>query len=123
MATTRKKSPGVRAVGRYLRVSPRKARVVADMIRGKDVEEAMNILSFVPRRACKVIEKVLTSAVANAETSPDIEDPDALYIREIMVDGGPVLKRYRPRAMGRATMIRKRTSHITIVLDERRSGR
>ncbi len=109
-----------RAVLRYARISPRKARVVADMIRGKDVDEAFIILKFTPKKAARIIEKLLKSAVANAEASPDIVDVDSLYISKICVDEGPMLKRIRPRAMGRAYLIRKRTSHITIELDERR---
>ncbi len=110
----------VKAVLRYARISPRKARVVADMIRGKDVEEAFNILRFTPKRGARIIEKLLKSAVANAEASPDIEDVDALYVKRIYVDQGPMLKRIRPRAMGRAYLVRKKLSHITIELDERR---
>ncbi len=110
----------VKAVLRYARISPRKARIVADMIRGKDVEEAFNILRFTPKKGARIIEKLLKSAVANAEASPDIEDVDALYIKSIYVDQGPMLKRIRPRAMGRAYLIRKRLSHITIELDERK---
>ncbi len=109
-----------RAVLRYARISPRKARVVADMIRGKDVEEALTILRFTPKKAARIIEKLLRSAIANAEVSPDIVDVDALYVSKIYVDQGPMLKRIRPRAMGRAYLIRKKTSHITIELDERR---
>ncbi len=110
----------VKAVARYMRISPRKVRVVADLIRGKDLEDALRILSFSPKRASGVLEKVLKSAVANAEVAPHIEDVDALYVKAIYVDGGPVLKRIRPRAMGRAYLIRKRTSHITVVLDEKK---
>jgi len=110
----------VKAVARYVRVSPRKARAVADLIKGKDLEEALRILTFTPKRAARVLEKVVNSAVANAEVSPEIEDVNALYIRSIFVDQGPMLKRYRARAIGRACMIRKRTSHITVILDERR---
>lgn len=110
----------VRAILRYARISPRKARVVADLIRGKDVDEAFTILQFTNKKAARIIEKLLKSAVANAEASPDIEDVDALYIKRIYVDQGPMLKRIRPRAMGRAYLVRKKLSHITIELDERR---
>ncbi len=110
----------VKAILKYARISPRKARVVADMIRGKDVEEALNILRFTPKKGARIIEKVLKSAIANAEVSPDIEDVDALYVKSIYVNEGPMLKRIRPRAMGRAYLIRKRLSHITIELDERK---
>ncbi len=109
-----------RAILRYARISPRKARVVADLIRGKSVDEAFTILKFTPKRAARIIEKLLKSAVSNAERSPDIVDVDALYIKTIYVNEGPTLKRIRPRAMGRAYLIRKRTSHIHIELDERR---
>ncbi len=110
----------VKAVARYVRISPRKARVVADLIRGKDLEDTLRILTLSPKRGAKVMEKVVRSAVANAEVSPEIEDVDALYVKEIYVNGGPTWKRIRPRAMGRAYLVRKRTSHITVVLDERR---
>jgi len=107
----------VRARLRFARLAPRKARLVADLIRGKGSEEALNILSFTKKAAAKIIMKLLKSAVANA-TQKKTVDIDRLYIKKITVDQGPTLKRYQPRALGRATMIRKRTSHITIVLDE-----
>jgi large subunit ribosomal protein L22 len=90
---------------------------VADLIRGKRSEEALNILSFTKKAAAKMILKLLKSAVANATQKKTI-DIDRLFIKKITVDQGPTMKRYQPRALGRATMIRKRTSHITIVLDE-----
>jgi large subunit ribosomal protein L22 len=105
------------ARARYIRISPRKARLVADMIRGKPAEAASKILLFTPKSAARVLKKVLGAAIANAEHKGDI-DVDTLYVKKIFVDQGPTWKRYRPRAMGRATLIRKRTSHITIVLDE-----
>ncbi|RLA93079.1 MAG: 50S ribosomal protein L22 [Deltaproteobacteria bacterium] len=105
------------ATARYIRISPRKARYVADLIKGKKVEEALDILTFTPRKASSIISRVLKSAVANASQNESI-DVDTLYIKKIFVDGGPILKRFRPRAMGRANRIRKRTSHITVVLDE-----
>ena len=105
------------AVARYIRMSPRKVRYVADLVRGKKVEEALDILTFAPRRASPVIFRLLKSAIANAGQNESI-DVDTLYIKKIFVDGGPTLKRFRPRAMGRATTIRKRTSHITVVLEE-----
>lgn len=108
----------IRARLRFVRLSPRKARLVADLIRGKGSEEALNILSFTKKAAAQVILKLLKSAIANA-TQKKTTDIDRLYIKKITVDQGPTWKRYTPRAMGRATMIRKRTSHITIVLDER----
>jgi len=98
-------------------MAPRKARLVADLIRGKKSEEALNILTFTPKSAARTIVKLLKSAVANA-TQKKI-DVDRLYVKTIMVDQGPTMKRFMPRALGRATTIRKRTSHITIVLDER----
>jgi large subunit ribosomal protein L22 len=107
----------VRARLRFARLGPRKARLVADLIRGKRSEEALNILSFTKKAAAKMILKLLKSAVANATQKKTI-DIDRLFIKKITVDQGPTMKRYQPRALGRATMIRKRTSHITIVLDE-----
>ncbi len=108
----------IRAKLRFVRLSPRKARLVADLIRGKGSEEALNILSFTKKAAARVILKLLKSAISNA-TQKKTTDIDRLYVKKITVDQGPTWKRYTPRAMGRATMIRKRTSHITIVLDER----
>jgi len=105
------------ARARHIRISPFKARLVADLVRGKPVEQALQILSFTPKAAAPLIKKVLNSAVANAENKGDI-DVDTLYVKTILVDGGPVWKRFQPRAMGRATPIKKRTSHITIVLEE-----
>jgi len=107
----------VRARGKYLRVAPRKARLVVDMIRGKQVGKALNELKFTPKKAARIVYKVVSSAVANAEQRADV-DIDALYVKRIFVDEGPTQKRWRPRAMGRATRILKRTSHVTVVLDE-----
>ena len=107
----------VRAVTRYVRISPRKARLVTELIKGKPVEEALTILRFVPKKAASLVDKTLRSALANAEQNPNI-DEDTLYIKRIFVDGGPTMKRWRARAMGRATKIIKRTSHITVILDE-----
>jgi len=107
----------VKAKLKFTRIAPRKARLVADLIRGKKSEEALNILTFTPKAAARIIVKLLKSAVANA-TQKKI-DVDRLYVKTIMVDQGPTMKRFMPRALGRATTIRKRTSHITIVLDER----
>ena len=106
-----------RAVARYVRVSPRKIRLIMDEIRGSSVEEALNRLTFLPQKGAMVLKKLIDSAVANAQQSPDV-DVDSLYIKRIFADEGPTLKRYRPRAMGRATRIRKRTSHLTVVLEE-----
>ena len=107
----------VRAVGKYLRVSPQKVRLVADLVRGKKVGDALTILKFLPKKSGRLINKTLRSAVANAENTQSI-DVDTLFIKTILVDEGPRLKRWRPRAMGRATRIIKRTSHITMVLAE-----
>jgi large subunit ribosomal protein L22 len=108
----------VRAVGKYLRVSPYKVRLVADLVRGKKVDEALTILKFLPKKGGRLINKTLRSALANAENARTI-DVDTLFIKVILVDEGPKLKRWRPRAMGRATRILKRTSHITMVLAEK----
>jgi large subunit ribosomal protein L22 len=106
------------AVTKYLRLSPRKARLSADLIRGKQVEEALSILSHTPKAAAKVISKVVRSALANATQNQRI-DVDTLFVKTIFVNQGPTLKRFRARPMGRAGRIRKRTSHITVVLSER----
>ncbi|MBW2721446.1 MAG: 50S ribosomal protein L22, partial [Deltaproteobacteria bacterium] len=105
-----------KAVTRYVRISPRKARLVTELIKGKPVEEALTILRFVPKKAARLVDKTLRSALANAEQNPNI-DVDTLYIKRIFVDGGPTMKRWRARAMGRANKIIKRSSHITVVLD------
>ena len=105
----------VRAEAKYVRVSPRKARLVVDHIRGKSVDEARAILAHTPRAAAVPVLKVLESAIANAEHNHELL-PDELRIHQVMVDEGPTIKRFRPRALGRATQIRKRTSHITINL-------
>ena len=108
----------VKARLKFARISPRKARLVADLVRGKRSEESLNILTFTKKAAAKIIIKLLKSAIANATQKKTI-DIDRLYIKQITVDQGPTMKRFQPRALGRATMIRKRTSHINIVLDER----
>ncbi|MDZ4179803.1 MAG: 50S ribosomal protein L22 [Coriobacteriia bacterium] len=107
-----------RAVARYVRVSPRKARLVVDLIRGKSIGEAAAILKFTPRAAAEVVEKVLMSAVANAEKNLKIKAED-LYVATTFVDEGPTLKRIRPRAQGRAFRIDKRTSHVTVIVKRR----
>ena len=107
-----------KAKGRYIRVAPRKARLVIDLIRGQYTDEALSALQFTPKRASKIVEKVLKSAIANAEQSAEV-NVDNLFVSKATVDGGPSLKRFRPAAMGRATRILKRTSHITIELDEK----
>jgi large subunit ribosomal protein L22 len=108
----------VRARLRFAHLGPRKARLVADLIRSKGSEEALNILSFTKKAAAKIIKKLLKSAIANATQKKTI-DIDRLYVKKITVDQGPTMKRFQPRALGRATSIHKRTSHITIVLDEK----
>ena len=107
----------VRAVARFVRISPRKIRLVMDRIRGKKVEEALNILSFAPQKGARILRKLLNSAVANALENSGL-DVDTLYVRRVYADEGPILKRWRPRAQGRATRIRKRTSHLTVILEE-----
>ena len=106
-----------RAVGKYIRVSPQKARLVADVVRGMEVDQAITTLKFMPKKAAAILRQVIESAVANA-TQDDQVDVDNLIVKNIFIDGGPSLKRIRPRAMGRATRIIKRTSHITVILDE-----
>jgi large subunit ribosomal protein L22 len=108
----------VRAQAKYIRQSPYKVRRVLDLVRGLPVDEARNVLVFTNRRAAGTIKKVLDSAVANAEHNHAL-DGDELFVAEAYADEGPTLKRYRPRARGRATRIRKRTSHITIVVAEK----
>ncbi|MCZ6506627.1 MAG: 50S ribosomal protein L22 [Acidobacteria bacterium] len=106
---------------RYLPGSPQKVRLVVNMIRGKDVQEAANILTFSKKRAARSVKKLLESAIANAENRDEQVDIDRLYVKEIFVDGGPVLKRLRPQPMGRAFRIIKRKSHITLRLDTRKA--
>ena len=106
------------AVAKYLRLSARKARLSADLIRGKRVEEALHILSFTPKAASKVVSKVVHSALSNARQNKSI-DVDTLFVKTVFVNQGPTLKRFRPKPMGRAGRIRKRTCHITVVLSER----
>lgn len=110
-----------KAVAKSVRIAPRKARLVIDLIRGKEVGEAIAILRHTQRGASPVVEKLINSAVANAEHNYEM-DPDNLYISEAFVNEGMTLKRFRPRAQGRATQINKRTSHITVVLSEKKEG-
>ncbi|MCB0870730.1 MAG: 50S ribosomal protein L22 [Solirubrobacterales bacterium] len=105
----------VRATSKYVRVSPRKARLVADQVRGKHIDDARSLLQFSPRSVADDISKVIESAAANAENNHDLIG-DEMIVAEIRVDEGPTLKRFRPRAMGRATPIHKRTCHISVVL-------
>ena len=106
-----------KAVGKYIRISPQKARLVADVVRGMGVDKALTTLRFMPKKGAGILRKGIESAVANATQDEHI-DVDNLYIKKIFIDGGPSLKRISPRAMGRATGIIKRSSHITVVLDE-----
>jgi len=107
-----------KAVVRFSRIAPRKARQVIDMIRGKKVGDAQTILKFTPRFAAEIISKVLNSAIANAENNHKM-NRDNLYVSEAYVDQGPTMKRFMPRAQGRASAIHKKTSHITIVVAEK----
>ncbi|MDA8226102.1 50S ribosomal protein L22 [Geobacter benzoatilyticus] len=102
----------------FARLSPRKSRLVVDMVRGKAIQDALTILRFSPQPSAKLVEKLLQSAVANAEQK-GVSDVDQLFVKTIFVDAGPVLKRFTPRAMGRASKIRKPTSHITVVLADK----
>ena len=111
-----------KAVLRYVRTSPRKARQVADVIRGKEAGDALHILALTPRKAARLIEKVLKSAVANAREKGGRDELEGLIVGDIQVTQGPTLKRWLPRARGRATPIRKRTSHISLVLWEAPQG-
>ena len=108
----------VKASLKFARVGDQKARVVADMIRGKMVNEAIRILSYENKKPAQMIKRLVESAVANADQKQVI-DIDNLYVKEIMVDKGPFIKRYQPRAQGRAFIIKKKSSHINLVLDER----
>src|SRR5690606_27899394 len=107
-----------KAVARTVRIAPRKARLVVDLIRGKQVGEAVAILKHTPKAASPIVEKLLKSAVANAEHNYDM-DVNNLLVSKVYVDEGPTMKRFRPRAQGRASQINKRTSHITIVVSEK----
>ena len=103
---------------KYARISSRKVKIVADLIRGKDVNEALSIVKFTPKASSEIIEKLLKSAIANAENNHEMKSEN-LYVAEIYANQGPTLKRIRPAAKGSAVRIRKRTSHITIVVKER----
>ena len=107
--------PGAYASARYVRITPMKARRVVDMVRGLQVDEALTLLQFAPQAASETVYKVLESAVANATTTEDL-DRGTLVVSKARVDEGPTMKRWRPRAQGRATRINKRTSHITLVV-------
>jgi len=109
-----------RAMLRNVRISPRKARIVVDLIRNKSVEDAANILQFTTKKVAPMLTKLLESAIHNVDASEELDwDVDDLVVAQVYVDEGPTMRRFRPRAMGRATPIRKRTSHITLVLEPR----
>ena len=110
-----------RAQSRFMRITAQKARLVVDLIRGKPVERALSLLEYTPKRGARLVAKTLRSAVANAESSQRI-DVDRLYVKRAFVDEGPTAKRFLTRAHGRATKVFKRTSHITVVVDERPKG-
>ncbi len=105
----------IRAKAKFVRISPQKIRLIMGQVRGKKVEEALNLLSFAPQRGAKILKKLVDSAVSNAQQNADM-DVDSLYIATVYADEGPTLKRWRPRAQGRASRIRKRTSHLTVIL-------
>lgn len=107
-----------RATVKYIGIPPRKAKLVIDIIRGKKLGEALNILALTPNKSAKVVEKLVKSAAANAENNYDM-DPANLYIAEICANQGPTLKRFRAGSMGRASVIKKRSSHISVVLKEK----
>jgi large subunit ribosomal protein L22 len=107
------------AMLKFARISPRKVRLVADTVRGKDVSEAIEQLKYMQKKSAPILGRLIWSAVNNAKVLKESVDPDRLFIKTILVDGGPTLRRWRPRAHGRATRIRRRTSHIKVVLDER----
>ncbi len=111
----------VKAVLKYVRVSPYKVRKVGAAVKGKPVESGLQTLKFMPQKAANILEKIVRSAVANADQNPEI-DIDMLVIRNVIADQGPSLKRWKARARGRGTRILKRTSHITVILAEESSG-
>jgi large subunit ribosomal protein L22 len=104
---------------RFARVSARKARLVADLVRGKDADEAVKLLTFLPKKTAPLIKKLIESAIANAEQAERELDVDSLYVQSIEVNQGPGLRRFRPRAQGRATPILKKTAHITVTVGTR----
>jgi len=105
------------AVAKYIRISPRKVRLIMDELRGRKVEEALNMLTFTPQKGGRILKKLISSAVANAQQNSGV-DVDKLFIYRIFADEGPTLKRFSPRAQGRATRILKRTSHLTVILND-----
>jgi large subunit ribosomal protein L22 len=118
MSTTTTEYPSAVAVARFVRVSPTKSRRVIDLVRGKSVAEALDILRWAPQAASEPVAKVIASAAANAQNNDGL-DPATLVVATIYADGGPTAKRIRPRAQGRAFRIRRRTSHITVVVESR----
>jgi large subunit ribosomal protein L22 len=108
----------VRAKGKFLRISPQKVRLIADVVKGKSVEIGLNTLKFMPNKAAGLVEKILKSAVANADQNFNL-NVDSLFIKNIVVDGGPTMKRFGARARGRGTRILKRSSHITVIVEQR----
>ena len=102
----------------FVRQGPQKIRIVADLIRGKSAEEALNILTFCRKKAAKTLKKILNSAIANADENRSI-DVDELFVKSVQVDQAPTVKRFRPRAMGRATRVQKKNSHIEMILDKK----
>jgi len=107
-----------KAVAKYVRMSPIKLKPIADLVRGKDLNEALNILRFTPGKGSEIVEKVVESAAANAENNFDM-NPDNLYVAEISANQGPTMKRWRAGSQGRASVILKRSSHVTVTLKER----
>lgn len=108
----------IKAQAKYVKISPKKAKLIADLIRGKDVNEALRILTYVPKNGARLFLKVLKSAIANAEQKK-VVDLDTLYVKRVYANKSFMLKRVMPRAMGRADIIKKRYSHLTVVLDEK----
>jgi len=108
-----------KAIARYVRLTPRKARLVADLVRGKSALQALDILTFTNKKAAVVLKKTLASAIANATNNFNMNEEN-LYVAKVMVDEGPILKRVMPRAMGRADIIHKKTAHVTVVVAEKK---
>lgn len=122
MATKEQKTRANTASARHVRIAPRKARMVIDLVRGKPILEALDILEFTQKRAAPIISKVIESALRNVEESDTLEwELDDLVVAEAYVNQGPTMKRFKPRAMGRATTILKKTSHINIALEPKKS--
>lgn len=107
----------VKATGKYMRISPQKVRRIVEAVKGKPVETGLNALKFMPQKSAGIVEKILRSAISNADHNSDL-DVDALVVKNIIVNEGPTAKRFQARARGRGTRILKRTSHITVVVDE-----